>query len=72
MNAILRKQEARQGEWPFIAPGRPMQNGFVESFSGHLCDECLNAHLFANLRRAVVHWARTDGASTDNRDPGLA
>ncbi|PXW73906.1 integrase-like protein, partial [Ruegeria sp. P4] len=27
-------------------------NGFVESFNGRLRDECLNEHLFANLRHA--------------------
>jgi transposase InsO family protein len=35
-----------------IAPGKPMQNGFVESFNGRLRDECLNEHLFANLSEA--------------------
>lgn len=29
-----------------------MQNGFIESFNGHLRDECLNEHLFANLPEA--------------------
>jgi putative transposase len=29
-----------------IQPGRPMQNGHVESFHGRLRDECLNAHWF--------------------------
>jgi hypothetical protein len=29
-----------------------LQNGFVESFNGRLRDECLNEHLFANLRHA--------------------
>ncbi|GAB5434588.1 MAG: hypothetical protein EpisKO_39580 [Epibacterium sp.] len=29
-----------------------MQNGFVESFNRRLRDECLNEHLFANLRHA--------------------
>ena len=28
----------------YIAPGKPMQNGFVESFNGRLRDECLNEH----------------------------
>ena len=39
-----------------------MQNGFVESFNGRLRDECLNEHLFANLRHArelISAW-RTD------------
>jgi putative transposase len=33
-----------------IQPGRPMQNGHVESFHGRLRDECLNAHWFSTLR----------------------
>ena len=28
--------------WHYIAPGKPMQNGFVESFNGRMRDECLN------------------------------
>jgi transposase InsO family protein len=32
-----------------IQPGRPMQNGHVESFNGRLRDECLNTSWFANL-----------------------
>ncbi|MFC4734903.1 IS3 family transposase, partial [Salipiger abyssi] len=51
-NAILKWQEDRKVEWHYIAPGKPMQNGFVESFNGRLRDECLNEHLFANLRHA--------------------
>jgi putative transposase len=51
-NAILKWQEERRVEWHYIAPGKPMQNGFVESFNGRLRDECLNEHLFANLRHA--------------------
>ena len=31
-NAMLAWQEERQVEWYYIAPGKPMQNGFVESF----------------------------------------
>ena len=27
-----------------------MQNGFIESFDGRLRDECLNEHLFTNLK----------------------
>ena len=25
-----------------IQPGRPMQNGYIESFNGKFCDDCLN------------------------------
>jgi putative transposase len=42
--------------------GKPMQNGFVESFNGRLRDECLNEHLFANLKKAceIIEAWRTD------------
>lgn len=49
-------------EWQYIAPGKPQQNGFVESFDGRLRDECLNEHLFPSLaaaRRIIEAW-RTD------------
>jgi putative transposase len=51
-NAILAWQEERQVEWHYIAPGKPMQNGFVESFIGRLRDECLNERLFTSYRHA--------------------
>ncbi len=42
-----------------IQPGKPTQNGHVESFHGRLRDECLNASWFWNLwdaRRKIAHW----------------
>ena len=60
--AILAWQEERGVEWHYIAPGKPTQNGFIESFNGRLRDECLNEHLFASLpeaRRIIEEW-RTD------------
>jgi transposase InsO family protein len=41
-NAILKWSQDRQVEWHYIAPGKPQQNAFVESFNGRLRDECLN------------------------------
>lgn len=38
----------------FIQPGKPMQNGHVESFNGRFRDECLSQHHFATLARARV------------------
>ena len=58
-NAILKWQEDRKVEWHYIAPGKPMQNGFVESFNGRMRDELLNEHLFDTLRYArnlVAAW----------------
>lgn len=42
-----------------IQPGKPMQNGHIESFNGRLRDECLNATWFHNLadaRRKIADW----------------
>ena len=44
--AILQWQEDHRVEWHYIAPGKPTQNGFVESLNGRFRDECLNEHLF--------------------------
>lgn len=38
--------------WHYIAPGKPTQNAFVESFNGRLSDEYLNETLFSSLREA--------------------
>ncbi len=35
-----------------IQPGKPMQNGYVESFNGRFRDECLNANWFLNIADA--------------------
>lgn len=39
-------------ELDFIAPGKPMQNGYLESFNGKMRDECLNLHWFRSLPEA--------------------
>lgn len=36
----------------FIRPGRPVENGYIESFNGRLRDECLNVEVFFNLAEA--------------------
>ena len=43
----------------FIAPGKPVQNAYIESFNGRLRDECLNQHWFfslADARQIVEAW----------------
>jgi putative transposase len=65
-NAILAWQQENDIEWPYIAPGKPMQNGFVESFNGRLRDACLNAHLFTNLneaRQIIEAWRIDDNTN---------
>jgi putative transposase len=36
----------------FIQPGRPVENGFIESFNGKLRDECLNTSWLGDLQEA--------------------
>ncbi|HKZ97907.1 MAG TPA: IS3 family transposase, partial [Hyphomicrobiaceae bacterium] len=58
-NAVLRWAEENGVEWHYIAPGKPQQNGFMESFNGKLRDECLNEHVFSSLaeaRRIIEAW----------------
>jgi transposase InsO family protein len=59
-NAILTWCKDHKIEWHYIAPGKPMQNGYVESFNGRMRDELLNETLFHGLdhARAVIReWA---------------
>lgn len=51
-NAILAWTKEHQVEWHYIAPGRPMQNGYIESFNGRMRDELLNESLFVDLDQA--------------------
>lgn len=39
-------------DWHYIAPGKPRQNAFAESFIGRLRDELLNETLFSSLGQA--------------------
>lgn len=51
--------EERKIQLVFIAPGRPMQNGHIESFNGRFRDECLNANWFTSLadaKRKIEAW----------------
>src|SRR6478752_1753263 len=57
--AILRWSQSMQVEWHYIAPGKPQQNAFIESFNGRLRDELLNETLFGSLshaREALAIW----------------
>jgi len=57
--AILRWSQERRVEWHYIAPGKPQQNAFAESFIGRLRDECLNETLFSSLvhaRAVLADW----------------
>lgn len=57
--AILKWSQDTGIDWHYIAPGNPMQNGFVERFNGSLRDECLNETLFSSLadaRTQITEW----------------
>jgi transposase InsO family protein len=59
--AILKWCEEREVGWHYIAPGKPQQNAFAESFNGRLRDECLNETLFTSLAQArtiLMAWQR--------------
>jgi putative transposase len=50
--AILKWVQETGLDWHYIAPGKPTQNAFIESFNGKLRDECLNENLFSSLADA--------------------
>ena len=51
--AVLRWCQETHIDWHYIAPGKPMQNAFVESFNGSFRDELLNETLFSSLTEAL-------------------
>ena len=58
-NAMLGWAQDNRIVWHFIAPGKPMQNGFCESFNGRMRDELLNESLFLDLdhaRSRIANW----------------
>jgi len=57
--AILEWAGKNKVECHYIDPGKPQQNGFIESFNGSLRDELLNEELFdslADARRKLAIW----------------
>jgi putative transposase len=58
-NAMLAWAHDNNIAWHFIPPGKPMQNGFCESFNGRMRDELLNESLFLGLdhaRTKIATW----------------
>ena len=52
---------AHQVKLDFIGPGKPVENGFSESFNARVPDECLNASVFVSLadaRSKLDAWRR--------------
>ncbi len=67
----------RKARLHFIAPGKPTQNAYIESFNGRFRDECLNENEFRTLAHARViieEWRRDYNEfrphkSLENRTP---
>lgn len=56
--AFLAWCQEHQIEHILIQPGRPMQNGYIESLNDTLRDECLNEHVFMTLKQARHYTAQ--------------
>ena len=57
--ALLEWQNESGVFWHYIAPGKPTQNAFIESFNGRLRDELLNEEVFdslADARKKLAMW----------------
>ena len=60
-HAVLKWSEEARIDWHYIAPGKPLQDAFVETFIGRLRGELLNEHLFGTLaeaRLSIEDWRR--------------
>jgi putative transposase len=72
-NAMLSWAEERCVAWHYIAPGKPSQNAFIESFNGRLRDELLNETLFRSLphaRAMLEAWRRDYNAERPHSSLG--
>jgi putative transposase len=57
--AVLAWSDRQKIAWHYIAPGKPVENAFIESFNGRLRGELLNETLFRSLphaRGALDTW----------------
>lgn len=59
--ALLGWMHSRGIEHLLIAPGKPTQNAYIESFNGKFRDECLNEQWFETLaqaRKEIAAWRK--------------
>jgi len=74
-NAVLAWSGGAGVEWHYIAPGKPTQNGFVESFNGRMRDELLNETLFFTIGQArsiVARWTHDYNTERPHSSLGYA
>lgn len=69
-NAVLAWCGELGVEWHYIAPGRPMENGYIESFNGRMRDERLNETLFLSVAHTGSR-SRPGWRTTTGRGPAL-
>jgi putative transposase len=50
-NAILQWADGHKVDWHYIAPGKPVENTFAESFISRSCDELLQQLRYLSIRR---------------------
>ena len=58
-NAILDWCAVHHVDWHCIAPGKPTENAFIESFNGRMRDELLNESMFrspVHARAVIANW----------------
>jgi len=71
--AMLAWAAKRRVQLHYIAPGKPTQNAFIESFNGRVRDECLNEHVFGSLaeaRRTIEAWRQDYNAERPHKSLG--
>ncbi len=54
----------------FIRPGKPVENGFIESFNGRLREECLKGEVFfalEDVRQKLARWQEDDTVTRPHR-----
>lgn len=68
--AVIKWSEEASVGWHYIEPGKPMQNGTVESFNGRVRDEFLNQNVFISLKE-VKELAETWRIDYNERRPHI-
>ena len=74
-NAMFAWQREHEVAWHFIARGKPMQNGFCESFNGRMRDELLNETLFFTIGQArsiLARWVEDPNTERPQSSVGYA
>ena len=72
-SAVLKWCQKTKIDWHDIAPGKPTQNAFIESFNGSFRDACLNETLFSSLtdaRSQITKWKEDDNQNRPHASLG--